>query len=115
VKLTDPLTGKPVYFDGCRESDGVMLEAKGFSYENFITRAWNWQVWFKKLPDIESQAIRQSRAAGSRGVEWHIADPDAAIAFEMTIRRLGIKNIKVVYDPPSARKVAIADYWIFAP
>jgi hypothetical protein len=33
VKSTNPVTGVKVYFDGCRESDGTMLEAKGPGYQ----------------------------------------------------------------------------------
>jgi len=29
VSLENPLTGKNVAFDDCRESDGTMIEAKG--------------------------------------------------------------------------------------
>ncbi|MDE2228974.1 MAG: hypothetical protein KGL11_08040 [Alphaproteobacteria bacterium] len=37
VNLTDPATGDPVSFDGCRDRDGTMLEAKGFKYERALS------------------------------------------------------------------------------
>ncbi len=108
VTLTDPVTGRLVSFDGCRDSDGTTLEAKGFEYENFIDRDGTWQPWFTSdgLLKVIDQAQKQSRAAMAtdRMVEWHIAEPEAARAFANTIRDLGISNIVVVYDPPPVAK-----------
>ena len=36
VSLVNPLTGKSVVFDDCRESDGTMIEAKGPGYAEML-------------------------------------------------------------------------------
>jgi Restriction endonuclease fold toxin 5 len=89
-----------VSFDGCRESDGTMLEAKGLGYENFLTESGEWQDWYTGLQRLEQQAADQSIAAGQRTVEWHAADPQVAAALTQLMIRLQLKNIVVIYTPP---------------
>ena len=66
-----------VAFDGCRESDGTMLEAKTtgpwfFMVPDFVFRN------FDEYTEIVSQAFRQIYASGSRKIEWHFSDPRVA-------------------------------------
>jgi len=80
VSLENPLTGKNVAFDDCRESDGTMIEAKGPGYaglmkSDFLANRIRDEEW---LP----QAGRQVDAAGSRDVEWFFAEPEAAAKAE---------------------------------
>ena len=110
VTLHDPLTGDAVVFDGCRETDGKMLEAKGLRYKQFIDKNGDWRPWFKGLAKILIQVQRQSRAAGGRGVEWHVAEPEAAKAFAETIHELGVGNVTVIYDPMPATKILRSAY-----
>ena len=75
VSLINPVTGAPVVFDDCRESDGTMIEAKGPGYANRLESAY--------LADIiagrwERQARRQLQASGGRALEWYFADEKAA-------------------------------------
>jgi hypothetical protein len=91
-----------VSFDGCRESDGTMLEAKGLGYENFLTELGEWEGWYSGLQRLEKQAIDQSIAAGQRTVEWHAADPQVTTALTQLISRLQLKNIVVIYTPPKS-------------
>ena len=82
VKLTDPATGKDVKFDGCRESDGTMLEAKGPGYLEHL-RSDRPIPWHNMEADFDEQAERQSRSAlaSGRQVEWHFADAEVAEHF----------------------------------
>ncbi len=51
-----------VSFDGCRESDSTMLEAKGLGYENFLTELGEWQVGIQVSDASKNRLqINQSR------------------------------------------------------
>jgi hypothetical protein len=88
-----------VTFDGCRESDGTMLEAKGPGYESGLDKDGNWQPWYDGKDELINQAIKQSKAAGSRQVEWHAATPVIKKALTALIDHLKITNIHVIYTP----------------
>ena len=76
VSLIDLKTGKRVVFDDCRESDGVMIEAKGPGFARLLRYAYFSQ---EILPDRwRNQAARQVSAAGARKIEWFFAEPEAA-------------------------------------
>jgi Restriction endonuclease fold toxin 5 len=76
VSLENPLTGKNVAFDDCRESDGTMIEAKGPGYAEMLKDPFFSKVILpKKWTD---QAKRQIDAARPRDVEWYFAEPAAA-------------------------------------
>jgi hypothetical protein len=98
VKLTNPVTGKDVYFDGCRDSDGTMLEAKGPGCLKQMIRNHpiTWQNGI--LPEFDDQALRQTQSAGGRPIEWHFAEKE--VAGEMR-KRFEVKypQITVIYDP----------------
>ena len=90
-----------VVFDGCRTTDGVLLEAKGPRYKQFINRdGSDWQPWYEKPEETADQMQRQSMAAGNRLVEWHVAEKPAADFFARMAAGLGIHNIVVIYHPP---------------
>jgi len=87
-------------YDGCRESDGTLLEAK------LVT------PWFLHLPqdtivkldeykDTVRQAFQQNYRSGGRKVEWHFSDPRASYYWRNEFARLGYSNIKVEYTPYS--------------
>ena len=100
VSLPNPLTGKNVAFDDCRESDGTMIEAKGpgfadqMKYPYFDTGI---------VPGWEDQARTQVSAAGSRDVAWYFAEPEAA---EKARQRFGndeqLQKIEIFYVPAEA-------------
>ena len=86
-----------VDFDGCRESDGTLLEAKTtspwfFSVPDFVFRG------FKEYKDTLNQAFRQMEAAGSRKLEWHFSDPRVAEFWRNEFTRLDYR-ITVRYTP----------------
>jgi hypothetical protein len=87
-----------VAYDGCRESDGTLLEAKLGT------------PWYIHLPeaeirtldeyeDIRGQAYRQSRSSGGRRVEWHFSDPQLSAYWRKEFASLGFRNISVEYTP----------------
>ena len=75
VSLINPLTGKPVFFDDCRESDGTMIEAKGPGFTNLLDNAIVAPGIVKKWTD---QAQDQVDASDGRGLEWYFAEEEAA-------------------------------------
>ena len=99
VSLENPLTGKNVAFDDCRESDGTMIEAKGPGYAGLVKsgflaeKIWN-EGW-------SLQADRQLAAAGSRDIEWFFAEPEAAEkAREWFGGDRKYQKIKILFVPP---------------
>ena len=101
VSLENPLTGKNVAFDDCRESDGTMIEAKGLGYAGMLKSdklAEN--IW---LGDWLPEAKRQTAAAGSRDIEWFFAEPEAAKkASEWFGDDERFQKIKIFYVPAEA-------------
>jgi len=97
VSLENPLTGRNVAFDDCRESDGTMIEAKGPGFADQMKYAY-----FDGgiVAGWEKQARTQVDAAGERGVAWYFAEPEAAERarklFESDPR---LRKIKVIYEP----------------
>jgi hypothetical protein len=88
------ITLNGVKFDGCRLSDGTMLEAKTTG------------AWFGFIPDsvfrtlneykeTRDQAFRQIRAAGSRNIEWHFSKPSAA---EFWRREFAVLNYRITVN-----------------
>ena len=75
VSLINPLTGKPVFFDDCRESDGTMIEAKGPGYAK---RLGNKIMVDSLTEEWTEQAQRQLAASGDRGLECYFAEDKAA-------------------------------------
>ena len=75
VSLINPVTGLPVFFDDCRESDGTMIEAKGPGYAERLANAFMAKSLAEEWAE---QATRQLQASGDRGLEWYFAEEDAA-------------------------------------
>jgi len=87
-----------VGYDGCRKSDGTMLEAK---YGN----AWFIHLKpevFMKLDGYRqtvNQAFLQNYRSGGRRVEWYFSDPDVAYFWKMEFERMWYTKIHVYYRP----------------
>ncbi len=94
-----------VSFDGCRQSDGVMIEAKGEGYEKHLGPDGEWDGYFAKSEtgwpemkkQIDSQA-KQARDAG-RQVEWYVAEPRVANYIGHYMSQQGYSHMKVIYEP----------------
>lgn len=85
-------------FDGCRTSDGVMLEAKGPGYLWALSPD-GWRPGYNGGPDAEAQMIRQSNSAAGRIVEWHVAESPVADYFRDYASRKELSNIVVIHTP----------------
>jgi hypothetical protein len=90
-----------VRFDGCRESDGTMLEAKGPGYADKMEGARDWKDWFTGSEAIEEQMRAQSRAAAGRVVEWHFAEQPVADRLRVFAVRSNLRNIVIIHTPPT--------------
>ena len=89
-----------VKFDGYDKKRGVLLEAKD-DYRSFINSKGDLYD-FMKMNFVE-QATRQSRAAGKRPIEWHIADEPVVMATRKLFNRYGFDTITVIHTPNLSR------------
>lgn len=91
-------------FDGCRESDGTLLEAKGVNYAKFIHPDLSGtRIWYQGEEKATEQAERQARAAIAHNwkLEWHFAEKLASDYYAVIFAGLpNAKMIKVIFDPP---------------
>jgi len=89
-----------VSFDGCRETDGTMLEAKD-NYEFLFDESGNWLSWVAKPGNPLKQMLSQSAAATLDGrlFEWHASQKGYAIFLERVMAGARITNISVTHDP----------------
>lgn len=88
-----------VRFDGCRDSDGTMLEAKGPGYLEHLLRNPAKYPWLRMQSDMLDQASRQVAAAGDRTIEWHFAEEGVADYMRTLFAKRRFK-ILVIYTPP---------------
>jgi hypothetical protein len=91
-----------IRFDGCREADGTMLEAKGPGFSDKMDGPSKWQRWFTGGKEMEQQIISQSRAATGRQVEWHFAESSVADYFRAFVEQEGLANIIVRHTPAAS-------------
>jgi hypothetical protein len=91
-----------VRFDGCKRTNGFLLEAKA-NYVRFLDSDGQWKTFFLKkgVAQLEKQLKRQSAAAAlvGREVEWHILQKPVADKLRQMVKKLGIENIEVIFDP----------------
>lgn len=86
-----------VRFDGCRDSDGTMLEAKGPGYLGPLGKPTKYP-WLRMRDEMLKQASRQVAAAGDRPIEWHFAEDGVADFMRTLFAERGFK-ISVIYTP----------------
>jgi hypothetical protein len=86
-------------YDGCRESDGTLLEAKGEGYADLMFGSGYLPEWLRGLATLENQMYNHSRHAGNRLVEYHFAEKAVADWARMYAARKGYDNIIVFYTP----------------
>jgi hypothetical protein len=89
-----------VGYDGCRESDGAMLEAK-YGNACFINIP---RADFEKLDGYRetiNQAFKQNYLSLGRRVEWYFSDPDVAVFWRAEFKLRGYDKIRVFYHPYS--------------
>jgi hypothetical protein len=107
----EQITGRPawyVYMVGEVEFDGfsgkALLEAKGGSYKNFLTKNGTAQPWFevgKGFKGLLEQARRQSEVARSLKlpVVWHVAEVEFANFLQKLFEKNEWDNITVHTTP----------------
>lgn len=92
-----------VAFDGCRESDGTLLEAKGPSYGKFVSlyedRGKTWADGPMISNINQAQIQRRMAQLHGRRLEWHFAEKEAADAFRKRLATSGIDGIVVIHTP----------------
>lgn len=93
-----------VMFDGCRESDGTMLDAKGPGYEGPMRGPDARMENYTGSQGIMTQAKAQWEAAAGRQIEWHFAAQSVADYFRQKFSDNGWSNITVLYTPYSGGK-----------
>lgn len=98
VKLYNPVTGKDVYFDDCRLTDGTMIDAKGTGYLDMLKKKSEYP-WAGVEEGMQEQAERQLQAARTRAIEWHFAEKEVADRVRELFSEKNI-NITVIYTPP---------------
>jgi hypothetical protein len=101
------ITGLPIGFDvqlngirydGCREDNGNMQEAKLLS--DWLLRIPAFFIrMMKGYQNIMDQAMRQSLNADGRLVEWHFSSPGMRLFFDAEFKRAGFRNILTYYTP----------------
>jgi hypothetical protein len=84
-------------YDGCRDTDGHLLEAKGEGYANKMLNPTTWREWFTGIGDLEKQMDAHSTYAGSRVVEYYFAEPTVAEFFRIYAKKY--PNVWVFYVP----------------
>ena len=95
-----------VMFDGCRTTDGTMLEAKGPGLQQHLDEQGQWKPYFifsGGEAHLEKQLNNQSSAAGGRLVEWHVAEPAVAASIRQIAQKNALNNIRVFNTPARSR------------
>ncbi len=97
-RSTDPNRDPYVVFDGCRESDGTMLEAKSTGYLAMMRdKPFFWREII--MPKFYTQARNQITAAAGRPIEWHFAEKEVADYVRAKFAEKDFR-IPVIYTPP---------------
>jgi hypothetical protein len=85
-------------YDGCRETDGTLLEAKGPGYQKIMEDPHKGFIWNGIVNDFLDQGENQDRAAGGRALEWHFAEKPVADKVREIFKAKGI-NARVIFTP----------------
>ncbi len=96
VRTRDGKLKPKVDFDGFR--DGVLLEAKGPGYLNFVKNG-RFTRFFTGADDIVEQAKSQLAAAGELKVRWHVAEAETAQAIGVLLEDAKLSKIEIVHTP----------------
>jgi Restriction endonuclease fold toxin 5 len=97
-RSTDPNREPYVVFDGCRESDGTMIEAKSTGFLAMMRKSPSF--WENKIiEEFYKQADHQVTAAAGRPIEWHFAEKEVADYVRTKFAEKDFR-ITVIYTPP---------------
>jgi hypothetical protein len=85
-------------YDGCRDDNGNLLEAKGEGYADKMSDPDNWLSWFDGGPELERQMESHATNALGRTVEYHFAEKEVA-DWARSYAANRYPNIVVFYTP----------------
>ncbi|MHB8089290.1 MAG: Tox-REase-5 domain-containing protein, partial [Anaerolineaceae bacterium] len=85
-----------VKFDGY--NNGILMEAKGPGYANFIKNG-QFRTWFQGARGLIEQARRQLIAAQGIPIEWHVAEKTAVDVISKLLEEAGYGTIKIIFTP----------------
>ena len=94
-----------VMFDGCRMTDGIMLEAKGAGFAWAIENGEffkNYRGTKRAIEQMQRQSI--AAAAANRTIEWHVAEKPFADYLAKVAASLPHKNITVINTLPISQQ-----------
>jgi hypothetical protein len=101
--LDVPLNG--VRFDGCDDTTGRMLEAKGLGMEWMLKWPEDKLYRSKFYTNMMSQAARQNFASAGRGVDYYFASKKMADFFDLEFARKRYNNILVHHVDAMVKKI----------
>jgi hypothetical protein len=96
VRMPEGTLKPKVDFDGFR--DGVLLEAKGPGYLNFV-EGGAFKGFFTGIKGLVEQARSQLAAARGLPVRWHVAEAETAQAIRELFAQKSVSGIEVVHTP----------------
>ena len=86
-----------VKFDGFQ--NGTLLDAKGPGYATFFKNGLP-KVWWQQGADaLVDEAGRQIGAAPGWAIQWHVAEPEAALGISSLLQQNGYTAIQVINTP----------------
>ena len=88
-----------VDFDGFDQ--GVLLEAKGTGYAQWVTNKLDFLPNFKGAPRLLDQAQRQFRAARGTPVRWIVAEEKLVGTLKKMFKAADLEEIEVIHVPPA--------------
>jgi filamentous hemagglutinin len=92
-----------VSYDGCRITDGTMLDAKAQGYAWALDETYTVRSFYTGFARLIDQAQRQVIAANGRPIEWYFAEKPAADYMAGVLGK-SFPQIKVIWQPPLPRR-----------
>ena len=90
-RLPNPNGGEQIYFDHCRDSDGAVIDAKGY-YEEFLSKPFGRVRLAEDWAKQASNQIAAAQAAGNRQVEWWFYEQSSANFAKEVFEKAGISD-----------------------
>ncbi|WP_224243053.1 Tox-REase-5 domain-containing protein [Hyalangium gracile] len=93
--------GEKFDFDGFKESEGVLVDAKGPGYDNKFGDTFSPEYWFKDTgaQELVANAQRQLRVANGVPIRWYVAEAKAAQAIRRLLHNNRCNAIEIVHVP----------------
>jgi hypothetical protein len=101
-----------VRFDGCDDTTGRMIEAKGLGLEWLLNKPYSELIQTKFYVDMMDQARRQNEASAGRGDDYYFAEERVGAFFETEFRNSGYSNIVVHHVEAIVKKIEDCIDWV---